>query len=157
MTINCAQLREVIIKPVLGALGLFSDEAVNLLLGTAAVETQLGRYIVQPDGRLFEGGIGIYQCDIPTYNDIWTRYIAASPAMKARIQLYVGYNLKPPAQRLASDLILATIICRLHYARIGQPIPVGPGVKEMAVFWKKWYNPYGSIENFIKNYKEYVA
>lgn len=157
MTINCAQLREVIIRPVLSAIGLYSDEAINLLLGTAAVETQLGRYIVQPDGRLFEGGIGIYQCDIPTYNDIWTRYIAASAAMKARIQLYVGYSLKPPAQRLASDLILATIICRLHYIRVSQALPVATDIVGMAAYWKKWYRPDGTIDEFVKNYREYVA
>src|SRR5258706_9966058 len=105
MTINCSQLRDIIIKPALIAIGLNSEAAINLLLGTAAQESNMGTYVKQTTGP----ALGLFQCEPLTYDDIWDRLVQPSVAMKAKIQLYCGYSGKPAAKRLMFDMSLATI------------------------------------------------
>jgi hypothetical protein len=159
MTINCSQLKTVIVEPALNCIGLFSDAAVNLLLGTTAQETLMGRYIVQTDIAPFDGGIGIYQMQQKTYDYIWDRRIEASVAMKAKIKLYLGYDGKPMAARMASDLALATIMARLYYANNLEMLPEANDLKGLARYYKIYWNTMsGSAteDQFIANYKEYV-
>ena len=80
MAINCIQLRDVVIRPALQAIGYLSDDAVALLLGTCAQETQLGRYLIQASIG-FKGGIGIYQIESPSYHDVWESCVENSPSM----------------------------------------------------------------------------
>lgn len=159
MSINCDQLKDVIINPSLNAIGLFSDSACQLILGTCAQETLLCRYIIQTKIEPYKGGIGIYQMQPLTYDFIWHRHVEQSASMKAKIRLFLGYEGKPLASRMASDLALATIMCRLFYANILEKLPDGNDVKAMARYYKIYYNTKdGSAteEEFIQNYNEYV-
>lgn len=158
MSINCPQLRDVIIKPVLTALGMNSLSAVNLLLGTAAQESQMGHYIVQQKIG-FKGGIGIYQMQKPAFEMVWDRLIYSNPAMLARMRLLLNYNGKPPAERMASDIALATAMTRLYYYAINTALPEADDIVELAMYWKKFYNSpigKGTEQQFVDNYHRYV-
>lgn len=158
MSIDYNQLKEVAIKPSLNAVGLYSPAAVNLLLGTCAQETSLGQYLVQSNMNLYAGGIGIFQMQKQPYDELWAHFIDSSVSMKAKIQLYLGYSGKPPAQRMATDLSLAAIMCRLYYLRVSEPLPDANDIIGMAKYWKKYYNTYagrGIEDQFIRNYKEF--
>ena len=63
------QLDRDIIEPVLSRLHAASPAARALLLGTAAQESAMGRYI-----RQLRGGpaLGIFQMEPATHDDIWT-------------------------------------------------------------------------------------
>ena len=65
------QLKNLIIIPVLEKANLYSKSAVNLLLGTAAVESQLGHYIEQVPSGIAKG---IYQCEMSTHYDIFKNF-----------------------------------------------------------------------------------
>lgn len=155
---DCRQLKEIIIVPTLTALAMYSPSAVNLLLGTCAQESQLGHYLVQ-QGIAFKGGIGIFQMQVPTYNNIWDKQIAINAPIRARIKLLLGYENRPPAERMATDLVLATIMARLLYYGISLPLPAADDIKGLAAFYKRWFNTYSgkaTEQEFIENYQKYV-
>jgi hypothetical protein len=138
--INCGQLRDLIIVPSLSAIGLLSQDAVQLLLMTAATESNLGEYVRQQGMIMNNGAFGIYQTEKRTYDGIYDTLITGNVAMKAKLQLYLGYVGKPQVQRLMSDLALATIITRLFYYNINQPLPSKDDVLGMAKYYKAFYN-----------------
>jgi hypothetical protein len=158
MSINCQQLRDVIISPVLTALGMSSPSAVNLILGTCAQETAMGEYLIQR-GIGLNGGIGIYQMEKRTYDSICEHMIKDNIVRYAKIKLLLGYTCMPPAERMASDLYLATAMTRLYYYAIQSALPNPDDVIGLANYWKKYYNTAkgkGTIEQFVSNYKKYV-
>ena len=159
MAINCIQLRDVVIRPALQAIGYLSDDAVALLLGTCAQETQLGRYLIQTSIG-FKGGIGIYQIESTSYHDVWESCVENSPSMRAKIMIHLGYTGKPKPERMASDLALASIMCRLYYLRIKEPIPKEDDIEGLARYWKKYYNTVkgkGTVDQFVGNYNQWVT
>ena len=158
MSFNCQQLKKVIIEPSLLAIGLFSDSAVNLLLGTCAVESQLGTYLIQ-EGIGFKGAVGIFQMQEPTFNDIWQRKVNNNLVLIARISLFLGYVKKPAFARLASDLSLAAIMARLFYANVSEPLPKANDIPGMAIYYKKYWNTAmgkATEQDFIDAYKKYI-
>jgi hypothetical protein len=64
------------------------------------------------------------------------------------------------SSRMASDLLLATIMARLFYANILESLPDANDIPGMARYWKLYYNSAagkGTTDEFIANYKEYVV
>lgn len=155
---HAKQLRDVIIIPSLMAIGQYSSAAVNLLLGTCAQESNMGKYLVQ-QGIGIRGGIGIYQMQKMTYEDIWTRQVMTSVGMKAKLRLLLGYEGMPQAERMASDLLLATAMARLFYYSVKEPLPKFDDIDGMAHYYKAHYNTHlgkATEEQFKLNYIQYV-
>jgi hypothetical protein len=155
---NVRQLKDVIITPALTALGLYSPSAANLLLGTAAQESAMGKFIVQ-QGIGFRGGIGIYQMEKLTYNDIWDRMVKDNVSIRVKMRLYLGYEGRPAPERMASDLLLSTMMARLFYYSINRPLPDAQDIPAMAAYYKKWFNTSkgaATEQQFIDNYNRYV-
>jgi len=129
MSIHPRHLRELIIRPALRPLGIWSANAEELLLLTSAQETYLGRYLRQvtmhgaPDGV----GLGIYSMEADTFN--WLR---------AKYTVYIRNNVT--AADLISDLNLATVMARLRYLVIREPLPDHKDISGMAHYWHKYYN-----------------
>lgn len=158
MAIDAKQLKEVVVLPALNALGLSSLSAVNLLIGTAAQETNMGTYLIQKQIGL-RGGIGIYQQSAASHVAIWERMVKPDAAMRAKISLYLGYSGMPQASRLATDLALATIMARLYYYAINVALPDANDLPGLAKYYKRYWNTEmgkATEEQFIDNYKRYV-
>lgn len=152
------QLKDLVIVPSLYAIQMYSPAAVSLILGTCAQESAMGTYLCQL-GIGLRGGLGIYQMEQRTYLDIWDKVIEANKVLKARMILYLGYKSRPSANRLITDLGLATIMCRLHYSRFSEPIPKDGDILGLAEYYKKWYNTQNgsaTVEQFMENYRRYV-
>jgi hypothetical protein len=155
MGIDCQQLKDVVINPALTALGMNTPSAICLLLGTAAQESGMGNYIKQIGGPAY----GIFQMEIQSYERIWGNLIFPNVALRAKIRLLLGYTNKPPASRMASDLMLATIMTRLFYYMVKKPLPEENDITGIAAYWKTYYNSKlgaGTEQEFIKNYERYV-
>ena len=154
MSIDCKQLKNLVIIPALTALNLCSDNAVKLMLGTCAQETLLGTYLAQVNGGS-NGGLGIYQMQKETFEDICDNVIDHNPTYHEAI-LNLGYE-QIKFESIAYDLQLATMLARLVYARQSERLPIDlPG---MAAYYKKYYNtPLGAAteQEFIDNYNRYV-
>lgn len=158
MSIDCLQLKEYIIRPALQAIGLESDDAIYLLLGTCAQESALGTYITQGKTYDAQDAVGIFQQQKSGYDYLWSLVIDPNPALKAKIRLFLGYEGKPSLKRLMTDNALAAIICRLYYFTIREKLPDHKNVEAMAAYYKKYYNGPGRAteEQFVTNYFRYV-
>lgn len=158
------QLREYVVEPVLALMTTHGQgrvfntpEAIDLLMGTAAQESHVGMYIHQIGGGPAKG---IFQMEPGTYHDIWEHYIGPRPDMREMFARVTGLDPVnyPPADRMVWDLQLATIMCRLHYYRVNDPLP--DNLEGQARYWKQYYNTNlgaGSVTEYLDNYARFLA
>ena len=154
MGIYKEHLRELI-ADTLNEIDLYSDDAVNLLMGTAAQESHLGKYLKQ----LKSGpALGIFQMEPNTYNDILDNYLKYKSALWEDVQDTCLIQALPKQhESLIYNIKLAICMARIHYLRVTEPLPTD--LSGYANYWKKYYNTYlgaGTTEEFIHNYKKYV-
>lgn len=172
--INCEHLKKYIIIPVLKDLGLFSQAAVNLLLGTAAQESCLGLYLHQIQGE----ALGIYQIEPATYHDLFENYFIRhmetayslsageyKEFLRRRIKLrndLTKFELSTKEDfeyNLIGNLYYSTAIARIIYYRVPEALPAADNIQDLAKYYKKYYNTESgkaSISSFVRNYKKYV-
>lgn len=154
--ITCKRLKNEIIIPTLQGIDLFSDSAVNLLLGTCAQESHLGKYVMQIGGG---PAMGIYQMEPATYNDMW-RYLNTNKELSSNIKRFCKVNWNEPVESLMSNAFFATAMARVKYYTIPSPLPPANDLDALAAYWKKYYNTPlggGTVEEFKNNYKRYVT
>ena len=160
---NANQLKKYVVEPTLKEIDLYSEAAVNLILGTAAQESRCGHYIHQVNGP----ALGIYQMEPLTNDDIWNSYLAYHIDLMDDLLEAIGYdcgnyaltNIAFNSERLIWDLKYATIMCRLHYYRVPVPLPRAEDLSGLAAYWKKYYNTEkgkGTEQEFIKNYRSLI-
>lgn len=172
MTINKEQLRELIIRPTLKHLNLWSVEAEDLLMGTAAQESHLGTYVKQVGGG---PALGIFQMEPNTHDDIWGSYLKYKRSIANLVEdesssINHQYNESDgdsvASNELIGNLRYAAAMARVHYLRVPESLPSKSElpahnyVHELASYWKAYYNTprgAGTIEEFIVNYNKYVA
>lgn len=158
MAINHIQLATYVIKPTLEETGLFSDSAINLLLGTCAQESHMGTYLHQ----LGNGpAIGIFQMEPTTFNDIFENYLIYKTELCKIIRAALkckNLNVLKPID-MTWNLKLATIMCRIHYLRVPKKLPEANDLAGLANYWKKYYNTKlgkGTTDEFIINYRRFI-
>jgi len=137
MGIHPAQLRDFIITPVLVHLNMHSPAAVNLLMLTAAAESQMGRFVRQMGGP----ALGIFQMEPLTHDDIWTHYITPNVATVLSRWLPAQAQIAELAhEQLIGNIWYAAAMCRLHYRRVSAPLPEATDTSGLAAYWKQHYN-----------------
>ncbi|WP_065218443.1 MULTISPECIES: hypothetical protein [Butyricimonas] len=142
-----------LITSVLKEIGLYSDNAVNLLMGTAAQESRLGKYRKQIGGG---PALGIFQMEPATFNDIVNNYLRYKPELAAKIERAARVS-RFKAEDIENNDLLAICMARVHYLRVKKAIP--SNLEGWATYWKRYYNTplgKGKEEEFIANYKKYV-
>lgn len=143
------------VRGVLQLAGLWSMPAEELLLGTAAQESHLGKYRRQIGGG---PGTEIYQVELRTERSLWEDWIANRPSIAVMIMSISGVS-KPDPLQLEFNLAYQTLMARLrYYAWVKAPIP--ESLVGQAIYWDQNYNcnpNYGTPEEYIANYKKYVA
>lgn len=152
--INNQQLRELIIQPVLKAIGLYSQEAEDLLVGTCAHESKGGTFLAQVKGP----ALGIYQMEPATHKDIWTKYLSNNTDLMRSILGICRLQYMPDAPTMIHNLYYATAMCRVHYRRVAEVIP--KDLKGQAEYYKKYFNtPLGSAtpQEYIDNYRTFMG
>ena len=143
-----------LIASVLKELNLHSDNAVNLLMGTAAQESHLGRYRKQLGGG---PALGIFQMEPATFDDIVKNYLRYKPELAARIERVARIS-RFKAEDIENNDLLAICMARVHYLRVREAIP--SDLEGWARYWKRYYNTpigKGTEEEFIANYKKLVG
>lgn len=149
---HAGQLREFIVRPALELVGLHSEAAENLVMGTAAQESHL-QYLRQ----LGTGpALGIFQVEPFTYDDYWKNFVNDRDDLRASILTAIRTTGEPQADRVVWDLRYAAIMCRIHYRRIPKPLPDASDVWGMARYWKRYYNTAagrGTEQEFVDNYR----
>jgi hypothetical protein len=120
---------------------------------TAATETNLGEYIVQ----LGSGpGLGIFQMEPATFEDIKVNYLAYHPELRNRIREILG---DLDIDELENDIRAQIIFARLLYYRVPKPIPNKNDIPGLANYYKLYFNTVKGaavVADVVKKYKKYV-
>lgn len=151
------QLRDDIIIPVLKFLHPnipYSDAAVELLVGTATVESNRGDYVRQIGGG---PALGIYQMEPNTLKDIYENYLTYNNQLMIKVDaLRPVTDLGTEKHQLVGNLFYATAMARVHYKRVPQALPSLGDKEGMAKYWKQYYNTplgAGTVDKYLeKNY-----
>jgi hypothetical protein len=154
--LNVEQLRDLIIKPALSKLQLFSDVASELLVFTCAVESDGGTYLKQLKGP----ALGIYQMEPATYNDIWQNYLRS----RHDYLMMLGGNFDayrmPSENRMVYDLCYATAMARLHYRRCVRALPEKGDIEGIWQYYKDYWNTEkgkAKKEPSLKKYQAFLS
>ncbi len=148
---DLTQFRELIIKPVLLDLQMYSPEAMELLVFTCATESSGGKYLKQVRGP----ALGVFQMEPATYNDLWQNYIIKNP----RLALILASNFNTANMHsedvMIYDLRYATAMARIFYHRIPKPLPAFDDVHAIWAYYKKYYNTAQGAANEAESILQY--
>lgn len=139
------QLKKAVITILMKSNLTITDEIVDMIVETACVESECGKYIQQINGP----ACGIFQIEPNTAKDIINNYTNYRPLYKNLLNNYYIKSLTLE-QNLCYNLAYQIIICRMFYLRIKEAIP--STVEERAKYWKKYYNTLlgkGTVELYI--------
>lgn len=150
--LDLGQFRALIVRPALKAIGLWSEAAEALVLGTAIHESGL-RYLSQIGGP----ALGLYQIEPATHRDIWENHLAYRPPLARVVQ---GLASTRTDIELVRNLAYATAICRVAYARVAEPLPEVSNIDGLAAYWKQNYNTplgKGTAADWARRFRETLA
>lgn len=162
---KAAHLEHHIIRPTLEQLSsfderLYSHDAVQLLLGTAAQESDMGEYLVQVGGP----AMGIYQIEPMTHESLWVHYLNRPEKSELREILLdmasrdAVYNGMVEDSQLVENLRYATAIARILYWSRPEPLP--NDIEGWSLYWKAYFNSEsgkGTPDEFVAKYNRMVA
>lgn len=154
--IRAEDFRELIVEPTLKALAeaeprINSDSAVELMMGTAAQETDLGFYLKQhPRGP----GLGIYSIEPATHKDV-LRYLDRPDKNRLKAAV-MKINDTRDDLALVGDLYYATAIARVRYWYEASPLP--DGLVGQAQYWDIHFNAnnINQIDEYLDSYRQFV-
>ncbi|MFT8419389.1 MAG: hypothetical protein ABF636_11265 [Acetobacter sp.] len=143
--LDLAQFKAVLVRPVLALPGLGGNAAVNLLTGTALVES--GLVWLRQNG----GGpaLGLWQMEPATHDDCWRNFLAFRPDLAATIRLLGGAGCGVGrADLLVGNLAYACAMARIVYARAPQALPAPTESVGLSAYHKQFYNtPLGAADS----------
>lgn len=161
--IDVSTLKNKVIIPTLDELGLLSASAVNLLLGTCAVESNLGQFDKQIGGG---PALGIWQIE-PTTNKLVLDWLLKNEPDLFGIVIDIRGKTHVAGGVVSSDINKVALqyndhyscaIARCLYLSIPKPLPAANDVLGMAHYWKDFYNRggKGTVEGFAECYARLV-
>jgi hypothetical protein len=166
MGIYATDLRELVIRPTLHLLDEWSPAAENLLLGTAAQESQLGFRMCANPAK----GNGLFCISEYTHTQIWDKFLVTNPELASRTRGLASQQqfLKAPHHELITNLSYATGIAWMVYKSHQLQLPDENNIQELAGFWLHYYcsrdpqhtpalSKYDSmLDKFVINYRKLV-
>lgn len=133
----------------------YSEDAVELLMLTAAQETHLGKYLWQVKGP----ALGVFQMEPNTYNDIWGNWIMYRQNILDALNDMYGGSGVPWELKMKADLVYQIIMARIFYLRVPAALPAKDNALDMAHYYKKWFNTHlgkATPEEAFKNYNRFA-
>lgn len=142
-SLNKSQFKEVIAN-TLKYLGLYSEDAVHLLMVTAAVETDMGHLNKQMTGP----ALGIFQI-LPSTEAFLLKWLDKYPELKTKVMALRGKDVDGVLQ-LRVNVAYQVAMSILVYLQRGSPIPNRYEHAKIIEFYRKNYNT-NSEERVIRN------
>ena len=126
---------------------LYSEEAVELIFGTIAQESHLGKYRRQmvKNFDINKHAVSICQIEKSTFDWLKQVFVNRYPELRNIQFIDLVYNDE-----------MAILFCRLRYLVDSEPIPYK--LEDQAKYWKRVYNTIhgsGTPEQYISNYQKY--
>ena len=137
--IDIRQLRDLVVRPALEAIGLGGPAAEELMIGTILQESGGGHWLHQMGAG---SAIGICQMEPATHDDLWRNFLRSRSDLAAKIQrLMVEAQVgEDGASEMAGNLYYAVAMARLVYARVPEPLPPAGDLAAQAAYYKRHYN-----------------
>lgn len=150
-----------LIKEVLEPKGLYSRNAEELLILTAAAESLGGSYLYQTNGP----ARGFFQMEPNTERDILENYVRYKPELRDALKQFISFNVDGTYSYRINDpltysLEYQVVMARIHYMRDKFHIPPHTDVEGLASYWKRVYNTYlgkGTVKSAQNKYNEYLS
>jgi hypothetical protein len=144
------------IRPALNHLGLYSEAAEQLLLGTAIHESLL------KSRRQIGGGParGLFQMEPATHDDIWDNFLKYKPDLSKKLTKLLSSEKADKIAELETNDIYAAGIARIGYYRVSEAIPKLDDIEAMARYWKKYWNTElgkGTVEQYIEHWNQFMG
>lgn len=134
--INPYQFVNLILESALKACGMYSLDAMYLMVCTAGVESKLTHIKQLPDGP----ALGLFQIEPATYADC-QRYLKNNMALRDQILAYTQRTFIPDHPNiLISDFALNALIARVKYWMQAEAIPSYKDPEGQAAYYEKYYN-----------------
>jgi hypothetical protein len=131
------QLRELVIQPALHSIGLWSQEAEDLLVIICAHESNGGDYLAQINGP----ALGVYQMEPGTYNFLWSKLRGTNEkymALGGKILFACHFMGKPDSTELIWNIKYATMMARVFFLFNKELIPTE--IQDLSRYAKKYWN-----------------
>lgn len=147
MPFNPVQFEDLVDRTLERA-GMRSASAVQLVLGTCAVESDFGTYLHQLHGG---PGRGVFSMEPETFHWLRDHYC------QRWIEDLWWVSTDFEAQEW--DLASAIVFCRLRYRVRPEPLPAPGDIAGLAEYWKAFYNTRlgsGAAADFIEKYHLYI-
>ena len=152
---NPFQISDLITR-VLQAQGLYSTDALHLLLLTSAQESHLGTFLRQYPSR---PGRGIFSMEPVAERDVWERCLLVHHHHRQAITRISGVFSMENNGAMEWNLCYQICMCRLGYLLVPEPLPSYRDIRGMAEYWDRFWNrnpEKGFPEQAMLNYKRYV-
>jgi hypothetical protein len=136
-----------------------NPRAVELLLGTAATETNFGQVLRQEGYSMSSnsGAFGLYQMELDSHDDIWNNFLIYRSILKTKVQMILGcLNCK---EALIGNLYYATAMARLQYLRHKESLPPVDDLKKQGDYYCRYFNSSkgkGTVDKYVTDYKRFV-
>lgn len=145
-----------LIRTTCQELGKWTLDAEELLLGTAAKESRLGKFLFQIGGG---PGRGLMQVEAETELDIW-RFLR-KPFRDAFLRRFVGVTgvTGPDKDAIIWNPVYSIALARCRYMYVADTIPPARNIIGQARYWDRYYNcnpNYGTPAEYIESYCELV-
>ncbi len=155
---NANELKTTIIEPVLEAMYMSSPRATQMLLGIAAVESDMTQNLK----NTICSSLGPWQIEKKTFEDIKDRYLMRDDKQQLRddVENVCGVKLENlPFEELLTNFKLGAAFARIRLWWVSTPLPEANDVEGMAEYWKAHYNTAlgaGAEQDFVDKYNKYV-
>ncbi|QEY12879.1 hypothetical protein [Cellvibrio sp. KY-YJ-3] len=159
MGICASDLQQWIIKPCLEALGDYSPFAEQLLLATAAQESQLGLHCYSEQYQ----GLGLYRITRNKHRELWDLYLIQFPDLASRQRGLASQQqfLLDPERELVTNLSYSTGMAWMIYRRAHIDCNNFPDLPTLAQLWAAHFdNGTGAVRNtdgFIQSYNKLIT
>jgi len=152
--LDIQNFKNLILIPTLKDVGLCSESAVNLLLGTAIQESRL-TYLKQKGGG---PALGLFQIEPATLNDIYFRYLLREDKRELMERVQRFTTQQGIRDQVISNIPFAVVIARVRYLMVPEALPDDDDVEALGKYWETYYNGGGKghAYGFVENYRRYV-
>lgn len=136
-----------LIERVLKEVNLYSEAAVSILMDTCAQESKFGTYLKQLGLPAGKGGMGAWQIERITFEDLKARFGKKFPVIQSFTYDQMEYDLR-------AQIIMA----RIKYYSCPGLIP--KDLEGQWLYYKKYYNTFlgaATREEYMYNHGKYVA
>ena len=155
MKIIAQQWRDAVIDPVLRDIGLHSEAAVRLLLGTIAAESGFKLIVQLGNGP----ARSLFQIEPFTMYDVLSRTIHRYPKIYAGVMRW-EVESQPWEDQLIWNMAFATYVARLKYYLDPEPLPNANDIIALGEYYSRVYRTNliaSGAERFLECYNRLVG